>query len=319
MADAQSDLTVIVLAAGSREYDADQRAEQAQGAAWMLQALGDRAMIDYVMDLARSVAAAAHIIVVTDRAGGALVEHLGDAYTYVVQEESRGTGDAVWQVRDHLQGYTGDVLILYGDTPLIRDSSVRGLLTRHRLKAAAMTLLCAFGDPALPYGRVQRDADGQIVDVVEARDAASTDSALCELNIGAYVAQAPALWTALAAVAGAPNARHRLTDCVRLLAAEQQRLVGYQALDPDEIFGINTPDDLDRAAVILQKRQMRPRRNQERNLIRFGTGGWRALIGEGFTLDNARRLCQALADDIVRTGREQEAVTLVGEHRGRFR
>ncbi|MEZ4717918.1 MAG: hypothetical protein R2851_17785 [Caldilineaceae bacterium] len=59
MADAQSDLTVIVLAAGSREYDADQRAEQAQGAAWMLQALGDRAMIDYVMDLALSVAAAA--------------------------------------------------------------------------------------------------------------------------------------------------------------------------------------------------------------------------------------------------------------------
>ena len=314
MADAQSDLTVIVLAAGSREYDADQRAEQAQGAAWMLQALGDRAMIDYVMDLARSVAPAAHIIVVTDRAGGALVEHLGDAYTYVVQEESRGTGDAVWQVRDHLQGYTGDVLILYGDTPLIRDSSVRGLLTRHRLKAAAMTLLCAFGDPALPYGRVQRDADGHIVDVVEAGDATATDSALCELNIGAYVAQAHALWTALAAVAGAPNAPHRLTDCVRLLAAEQQRLVGYQALDPDEIFGINTPDDLDRAAVILQKRQMRPRRNQERNLIRFGTGGWRALIGEGFTLDNARRLCQALADDIVRTGREQDAV-LIGYDR----
>ncbi|MEZ4717917.1 MAG: hypothetical protein R2851_17780 [Caldilineaceae bacterium] len=63
------------------------------------------------------------------------------------------------------------MLILYGDTPLIRDSSVRGCAIFHRLKAAAMTLLCALGDPALPYGRVQRDADGHIVDVVEAGDA----------------------------------------------------------------------------------------------------------------------------------------------------
>lgn len=307
-------LAVIVLAAGSREYDADQRAEQVHGAAWMLQRLGDRAMIDYVMDLAHTVAPADRIIVVTDQAGGTLVDHLGTAYTYVVQAATRGTGDAVWQVRDQLGDYAGPVLILYGDTPLIRDSSVRGLLTRHQLKSAAMTLLCAFGDASLPYGRVRRAAGGRIVDVVEARDDTDDGSTLHELNIGAYVAQTPALWDALAAVAGTPDTAHRLTDCVRLLAADGARVEGYQALDPDEIFGINTPDDLERATVILQKRQLRPRRNQERNLIRFGTGGWRALIGEGFTLDNVRRLCQALADDIIRSEREQDAV-LIGYDR----
>lgn len=314
MAGQQPNLAVAVLAAGSREYDADQRAEQVHGAAWMLQPLGDRAMINYVMDLAHTVAPAEQIIVVTDQAGGALVDHLGPTYTYVVQETSRGTGDAVWQVRDQLGDYAGPVLILYGDTPLIRDSSVRGLLTRHQLKGAAMTLLCAFGDASLPYGRVRRAADGRIVDVVEARDDTDDGSTLHELNIGAYVAQTPALWDALAAVAGTPDTAHRLTDCVRLLAADRARVEGYQALDPDEIFGINTPDDLERATVILQKRQLRPRRNQERNLIRFGTGGWRALIGEGFTLDNVRRLCQALADDIIRGEREQDAV-LIGYDR----
>ncbi|MEZ4556308.1 MAG: hypothetical protein R2854_07620 [Caldilineaceae bacterium] len=101
--------------------------------------------------------------------GGALVEHLGDA-TPTWCRRRVGHGRRRVAGARPFAGPRGDVLILYGDTPLIRDSSVRGLL-RHRLKAAAMTLLCALGDPALPYGRVQRDADGHIVDVVEAGDA----------------------------------------------------------------------------------------------------------------------------------------------------
>ena len=72
----------------------------------------------------------------------------------------------------------------------------------------------------------------------------------------------------------------------------------YQLYDPDEVRGINDIADLAQAAFILQKRLFRPRRQEEENVVAFGTGGWRAIIGEGFTLHNVRRLCQALANEM---------------------
>jgi hypothetical protein len=71
------------------------------------------------------------------------------------------------------------------------------------------------------------------------------------------------------------------TASIHYIVQAGGRVESYQALDEDELLGINTADDLDQAAFILQKRQLQPRRIEERNIIRFGTGGWRALIGEG--------------------------------------
>ena len=74
--------------------------------------------------------------------------------------------------------------------------------------------------------------------------------------------------------------------------------------------GINTADDLAQAEFILQKRLFRPRRQEEENMVTFGTGGWRAIIGEGFTMHNVRRLCQALANEITRQGQEKSGVII---------
>jgi hypothetical protein len=133
-----------------------------------------------------------------------------------------------------------------------------------------------------------------------------------ELNIGAYVVESTALWPALrtAAAEASPYAQIDFTSCVQLIAANGGRIATYRALDEDELLGINTVADLEQAAFILQKRQLQPRRRQEHDLIHFGTGGWRALIGEGFTLDNVRRLCQALANEIVRRNREADGVVI---------
>jgi phosphomannomutase len=80
------------------------------------------------------------------------------------------------------------------------------------------------------------------------------------------------------------------------------------------VQGINNAEDLARAEFILQKRLYRPRRQEEQNLVTFGTGGWRAIIGEGFTMHNVRRLCQALANEITRQGQEKRGV-IVGYDR----
>ncbi|MEZ4622584.1 MAG: phosphoglucomutase/phosphomannomutase family protein [Caldilineaceae bacterium] len=149
------------------------------------------------------------------------------------------------------------------------------------------------------------------MEVVEAADASLAEQEIRELNIGAYVAEAATLWPALHAVVdGQGRQPAHFTGVVNGLAHRGATIASYQALDQDELLGINTLADLEQAADILQKRQLQPKRIEERNIIRFGTGGWRALIGEGFTLDNVRRLCQALANEIIRQNREDAGVII---------
>ena len=106
------------------------------------------------------------------------------------------------------------------------------------------------------------------------------------------------------------DGEYRLTDCVHELIRSGLRVESYQLYDQDEVQGINTPEDLTHAEFILQKRLFRPRRQEEQNMVTFGTGGWRAIIGEGFTMHNVRRLCQALCNEITRQGQEKRGVII---------
>jgi len=316
-------MKALILAAGSHEH----RLAQQKTDTWVLQALGDHSIVDYVINLAKAVVAPIDITIDTSAFNDDIMRYLNDLHgherlQYVVQSDARGTGNAVLQARGSLADYDGPLLILYGDTPLLRQSSIRGLVTRHRLKQSAFTLLSANAGGSRPYGRIHRDESGHIVDIVEVadelqRDELQSDDArqeIAELNIGAYVAETRHLWPALQETALAEPADHRLTDVVSVLSRAGETIECYRALDRDEIQGINTTAELERANFILQKRQLRPQRSEEHNVIRFGTGGWRARIGEGFTLDNVRRLCQALANQVTRTGREADGV-LIGYDR----
>ena len=241
--------------------------------------------------------------------------HLGPSYRYVVQEMPRGTGDAVLQLQPLLQDFDGDLLILYGDTPLFSATSIRGLINRHRLREANLTLLTAVVDRPYPYGRVIRDRSGRIMDIIEEAQATADVREIRELNVGAYVVSARQIWPVLEALPPSPlDGDYRLTDSAHPLIHYGSRVESYQIYDQDEIQGINTPADLEQAEFILQKRLFRPRQQEERNIVHFGTGGWRAVIGEGFTLHNVRRLCQALANDITRRGLEKRGV-LIGYDR----
>jgi len=199
-----------------------------------------------------------------------------------------------------LGDFHGSLLILYGDTPLFRPASIRGLLNRHRLRKAHLTLLTAVVDRAVPYGRIVRSAAGEIVDIIEDTDASPAVREIREVNVGAYAIDA-------GAASGVSPAR-RLTDWVHELIRSGRRVESYQLYDQDEVQGINTAADLARAEFILEKRLFRPRRQEEQNLVTFGTGGWRAIIGEGFTMHNVRRLSQALANGITRRGEEKRGV-----------
>jgi len=281
---------VIILAAGRQTLAED-------GRPLVLQPLGDRTILDCVVENALGVAGAGDIYVVVGYRQEEVRAHLGDKVRYVLQEEPLGTGHAALQALPLLRDFQGSLLILYGDTPLFRQASIRGLLNGHRLRKADLTLLTAVVDRALPYGRIVRSAAGEIIDIIEDTEASPAVREIREVNVGAYAVDTSAISPA-----------YRLTDWVHELIRSGRRVESYQLYDQDEVQGINTAADLARAEFILEKRLFRPRRQEEQNLVTFGTGGWRAIIGEGFTMHNVRRLSQALANGITRRGEEKRGV-----------
>ena len=299
-----SELKAIILAAGKEAITSD-------GQPLVLQPLGERSILDCVVQNALQVVPPKDVYVVVGYRKEDVRAALDGKYHYVEQVNPLGTGHAVLQAVDKLKDFHGNVLILYGDTPLFRPASIRGLLNRHNLRKASLTLLTAVVDRPLPYGRIIRDANGQIIDIIEASEASAKVREIRELNVGAYVVNADALAGALQKLTPSPrDGEYRLTDCVHELIRSGLRVESYQLYDQDEVQGINTPEDLTHAEFILQKRLYRPRRQEEQNMVAFGTGGWRAIIGEGFTMHNVRRLCQALCNEITRQGQEKRGVII---------
>src|SRR5215471_5698531 len=301
---AGNELKAAILAAGKDAATGD-------GGPLVLKQLGDHTILQHVVQNALQVVEPNDIYVVVGYRAQHVRDHLGPKVHYVCQEEARGTGDAVRRVCEAISEFSGNLLILYGDTPLFRPGSILGLLNRHRLKQAHLTLLTAIVDKPLPYGRIIRDAGGQIIDIIEDTEASAEVRAIREINVGAYVVDAKVIANALRSLSPSPvDGDYRLTDCVHQLIRSGLKVESYQLYDQDEVQGINSDADFERAEFILQKRLYRPRRQEEQNLIAFGTGGWRALIGEGFTLHNVRRLSQALANEITRQSLEKKGVII---------
>jgi phosphomannomutase len=154
--------------------------------------------------------------------------------------------------------------------------------------------------------------DGRIVAIDQPAGAAAAGAGPAEVNVGAYVAAPSLLFGELEAMAAAGE--HRLTDLARRVIAHGKEITSYRIDDTDEVRGINTPDELAAAADIVLKRLFIPKKNTDTRIV-FGTGGWRALIGEGFTLANVRRLCQAIANETVRRGLDGRGVVVGGDRR----
>ena len=302
----------VVLAAGKAQLPGDDRP-------LLLHPLAGKAIIDYVVENVLRVCEPEDVYVVVGYKQEEVRQHIertfGAGFHFVEQSEPLGTGHAVLRTKEHLADFEGDILILYGDTPLFAASSFRGLLNRHRLKNAALTLLTAVVTHPLPYGRIIRDRQDRLIDIIEPEEATADTLEIMELNVGAYTFHADVLYPTLERLSPSPlDGERRLTDCVHALLRSRSRVESYRIYDESEVQGINTREDLERAEFILQKRFFRPRRIETERMIHFGTGGWRAVISEGFTMHNVRRLSQAIANKIIRDGNEEQSV-LIGYDR----
>jgi phosphomannomutase len=286
----------VVLAAGSDEASR----------VLLSQPLGESTVAGLALDNVRAVVDPDRIIVVVAPGDTDLRRTLGEDLTYVTQAEPLGTGAAALLALGFMLSDVDQVLVTYADTPLLRSESLLGLFTRHRLKSADLSILTAVvDDPDPSYGRVVR-SEGRIAAMAEA------EQSIREVNVGGYVASPKLFLEALAAMAAAGE--HRLTEMAQRVIADGGRVHSYQIHDPDEVQGINTPDELRVAADIVLKRLFVPRKNTDTRIV-FGTGGWRAVIGEGYTLANVRRLCQAIANETIRRGLDSQPIVVGGDRR----
>jgi bifunctional UDP-N-acetylglucosamine pyrophosphorylase/glucosamine-1-phosphate N-acetyltransferase len=172
--------------------------------------------------------------------------------TFRLQSRQRGTGHAVQQALPALEGFAGDVLILYGDTPLLRASTLERMRAMKARDAADLVMLTT----RLPLpGRVARDAQGRVARIVETTDATPEELALPESNTGVYLLDVELLAKGLAQLDDR-NAQGELylTDIVERFVSEKRRVEALLVEDPDESLGVNTRAELARAAALLRAR-----------------------------------------------------------------
>ena len=244
MAGGERALAVVILAAG-------QGKRMKSGLAKVLHELAGRPMLAYPLEVARALSPE-RLVVVVGRDADRVREAFAGHAAFVLQAERRGTGHAVQMARPALEGFSGDVLILYGDTPLLRRETLERMRAAKARSGLELLILSAL-EP-LP-GRIVRDAAGRVVCVVETTDATAEELRIPEGNTGTYLVDADFLWKALDQVDDR-NAQGEiyLTDIVGIAVREGRPLDALPLDDPEEALGINSRAELARAARALRRR-----------------------------------------------------------------
>ena len=173
----------------------------------------------------------------------------------VVQEEQLGTAHAVLVAREALAGKSGSLVVLTGDSPLVRPSTIEDLVrTREENNAAVVVLTMEASDP-FGYGRIVRDDAGDVVEIVEQKDCTPEQAAITECNSGFYCFDIELLFSALEEVS-TDNAQgeYYLTDVLGIARKRGQRVLAFKAEDPTECLGVNSRIQLAQATRILQQR-----------------------------------------------------------------
>ena len=247
-------LAAVVLAAGLGTRMHSERAK-------VLHELGGRPLLRYplaalaTLDPERVVLVVGHQAeTVSEAAKAAGLAGLES----VLQKEQKGTGHAVRCAAPALSDFKGDVVILYGDVPMIRPETLAALVAMHRAERACLSLLTVrFSDPT-GYGRIVRGGDGRVTGIVEQRDATAAQRAITEINPGFYCVRAEVLFPMLRRLR-ANNAQGELylTDLVGMAAGDGLRVASLESDSPAEVAGINTRTELAQMEVLVRDELVR--------------------------------------------------------------
>ena len=273
-------LAVIVLAAGKGTRMKSDLHK-------VLHPIAGRPMLEHLLASVAELAPERQVVVVGS-GREQLEQQLGTRATIAVQEPQLGTGHAVQQAEAALAGFSGDVLILYGDVPFVGSDTMRGMLDRlHAPDAPAVVVLAFEPDDALQYGRVIA-RDGRIAKMVEHKDATPEERACRLCNSGLMAVRADELFGLLARVGNANSqGEYYLVDIVNIANADGRDCAAVVTFDPDEVTGINSRAELAAAEGRWQDRRRAQAMADGASLIAPETVwfAWDTQIGRDVTIE----------------------------------
>ncbi|MFV0577824.1 MAG: bifunctional UDP-N-acetylglucosamine diphosphorylase/glucosamine-1-phosphate N-acetyltransferase GlmU [Fusobacterium ulcerans] len=180
---------------------------------------------------------------------------VGEDADYVVQTEQLGTGHAVLQAKDKLKDYDGDVMVLCGDTPLLREETLEELYKFHRDTDSVTTILTSIYDNPFGYGRIVKE-NGLVKAIVEEKEADAEIKKIKEVNAGVYCFKGRELFDALSKITNNnEKGEYYLTDVIGIQVGEGKKVQSFVLNDNIEILGVNSKVELAQASKVLRDRK----------------------------------------------------------------
>lgn len=219
----------------------------------VLHCLDGRPLIEHVLQTARQLEPSEIVLVIGHQAG-LVRQTVGSSVLYAEQTEQLGTGHAVAQAEPLLKNHQGQVLILYGDMPLLTLATLRKLIDLQAENSGPLAMLTVIAEDPRGFGRIARDETGAVVAIVEEADCTPKQLAIKELNVGVYCIRADWLWSNLTKIEVSPKGEYYLTDLVAIAVGQRHHIKAVTTTDLAETLGINTEAHLAEAEAVLKAR-----------------------------------------------------------------
>jgi bifunctional UDP-N-acetylglucosamine pyrophosphorylase/glucosamine-1-phosphate N-acetyltransferase len=248
----QTPVTVVILAAGLGTRMKSRKAK-------VLHRAGGKALIEHVVATALELAPPERVFAVVGHQAGEVRNVVATpGIRFIEQKEQKGTGHAVLVGRDVLAELGGYLVIVYGDGPLLRASTLQRLVAQAESSQAAGVLLSALMDDPTGYGRVIRNAKGLVEAIVEQKTATPAQLQVHEANMGIYCYRADLFWQHVHEMRpNNPACEYYLTDMVEILNRHGHIVEAVQAEDAREVLGINNRLELAEVDRVFRERKVR--------------------------------------------------------------
>jgi bifunctional UDP-N-acetylglucosamine pyrophosphorylase/glucosamine-1-phosphate N-acetyltransferase len=247
MTDSPQKIAAVILAAG-------QGTRMKSSLPKVLHPIAGRPMICYAIDAACQATSETPVVVIGHGAD-AVRESLGGQARFALQEQQLGTGHAVQSAQALLEGQVDQVVVTYGDMPLMTGATLERLVADKRAHPESpVSMLTVFMPDPHGFGRILRNPDGTVRAIVEDAQATPEQKAIRELNVGAYCFDAAWLWKALGRIPLSPKGEYYLTDAISIATGDRLSVHAVTIEDPLEVLGINTRVHLAEAEKAMRRR-----------------------------------------------------------------
>lgn len=238
--------SLVVLAAGEGKRMKSEKSK-------VVFKVSGKEMVNRVIDEAKA-AGVEKVCVVVGHKAEMVMDAVGERATFVTQNEQKGTGHAVMQAKEFIKDCE-NVLILAGDTPLIKAETLKKAMEAHEANNNVCTVLTAVIDNPFGYGRIIRDEAGNVARIVEQKDASEEEKAVREINSGMYCFNSEALIKSLDMLTN-DNAQgeYYLTDTLEIIKNAKKKVGAFVVDDANEISGVNDRLQLAEADRIMRRR-----------------------------------------------------------------